>query len=427
VISGQPHAPSDGEIRGNYLRKLAAWNSKGWNNTKNQFEMKSGQRILFEGNVVDTTYRQAQETSINIKIGDEDPANFVHNVTIRKNIIRHTANGIKVCASQCNSTNNTNIATGIAVYNNIFDHVRNSFGDSTDGNGFTHIVTGPFVYVDHNTFLNQNEGVYLFVRGVGVSNGQTLAITNNIWLSQANPLTGGEVTAVSSAANYTNNLIVGSNCANYPGGNRCPSSWEAVGFVNFNGGNGGDYTLSASSPYKGVGSDPFGVGTTDPGANVAAVNTATACAVSGQCGSVVVPPPTPSGAMAVPRTPVQRRYWISPGAATSTTVTAASATSSASALTSWTLGLAARAEANVAGLYVYAQRADGTTSDGPTFLAALSPADARSATPARLFLRARFRNAVADLKAGTYTVTVFSQSKLGGAPVEVESITIMVR
>ena len=424
AIGGQIYTPSDGEIRGNHLRKLAEWNSKGWHNTKNQFEMKSGHRILFEGNVVDTTYRQAQETSINIKIGDEDPANFVQNVTIRKNIVRHTANGIKVCATQCNSTNNTNIATGIAVYNNIFDHVRNSFGDGSDGNGFAHIVTGPFVYVDHNTFLNQNEGVYFFARGVGVGNGQTLAITNNIWQFQANPLTGAEVAAVSSAACYTNNLIVGGNCASVPAGNQCPSSWEAVGFVNYNGGNGGDYTLAGGSAYKGVGSDPFGVGTTDPGANVAAVNTATACAVSGQCGGAIVVPP-PSGAMAVPRSPVQRRFWISPRAVASTSVIPASSTSAASALTGWALGLAAKAEADVAGLYAYAHRAD-VADEAPKFLAALSPADGTSAG-GRLFLQARFRSAVAELAAGTYTVTVFSQNRSGGAPIEVASIIMMVR
>ncbi len=418
LIGAERFTPSDGEIRGNHLRKLAAWNTKGWNNTKNQFEMKSGQRILFEGNVVDTTYRQAQETSINIKIGDEDSTKFVHNVTIRKNVIRHTANGIKVCASQCNSTANTNIATGIAVVNNIFDNVRNSFGDGTDGNGFAHIVTGPSVFVDHNTFLNQNEGVFLFLRGAGVSNGQTLAITNNIWHSQSNPLTGAEVAAVSSAATYTNNLIVGSNCANYPGGNHCPASFDAVGFVSYNGGNGGDYTLSPGSPFRGVGSDPFGVGTTDPGANVAAVNAATACAVSGQCGGGIgPPPPSPSGTMAVPRGPVQqRRYWISPGSSSMT---------SPSTLATWAIDIAATADAEVSGLFVYAQRADGT--DEPTFLSVLNPVEARSTPFARLVQRTRLRNAVEALGSGTYTVTAFGRSGSTTELVEVASVTLTLR
>ena len=255
------------------------------------FEMKSGQRILFEGNVLDTNYHQAQETAINIKIGDEDGRKTVHNVTVRKNIIRNAANGIKMCASQCNSAANTNIATGLAVYNNIFENVSTAFGDGGDGNGFHHIITGPGVWVDHNTFLTTREGIQAVLRGVGVSNGQTLLITNNIVRYLENALTASEVTAVSSAAVYTNNLIVGGTCSNYPTGNRCPANYAGVGFVNYAGGIGGDYNLAPTSPYKGVGSDPLGVGTLDPGANVPAVNAATACSVTGVCDST---PPTVS-------------------------------------------------------------------------------------------------------------------------------------
>jgi hypothetical protein len=283
TIDGVTYVPSDGEIRGNLLRKLGEWNSRPWNNTKNQFEMKSGVRVLFEGNIVYSAWHLAQETSINIKIGDEDPRKFVSHVTIRNNIVRHVANGIKLCASQCNGTGNVNIATGLAVYNNIFDDVSTAFGDSGDGHGVHHIVAGPQVYLDHNTFLNQSEGINLVVRGTGVPDGQTLQITNNIWRTGANPLTAAEVVAASSAALYTNNVMVGGACGNFPAGNRCAPSWAAVGFNNYSNGVGGDYTLSPASPYKGVGTDPFGVGTTDPGANVALVNAATGCAFGGQC------------------------------------------------------------------------------------------------------------------------------------------------
>ena len=289
VIDAVVHTPSDGEIRGNYLRKLVEWNSKtpSWNNTKTHFEMKSGQRILFEGNILETTYHQAQETAINIKIGDEDPRKFVSDVTIRTNLIRHAANGVKVCASQCNSDRNRNIVSGIAVYNNIFDDVNGGqYGSAgSDGHGFTLLVTGPRFYVDHNTFLNSNAVTGLIQRGAGVPDGQMLAITNNIWHVGANPLTGAESIAASSGAVYTNNLMVGGSCSDFPRGNQCPPDWNAVRFVNYNGGNGGDYTLRSDSPYRGAGSDPHGVGTTDPGANVASVTAATACVVTGQCAS----------------------------------------------------------------------------------------------------------------------------------------------
>jgi hypothetical protein len=312
TMDGVVYVPSDGEIRGNYLRKLSQWNSKGWNSTKNHFEMKSGQRILFEGNIIDTAYRQAQETSINIKIGDEDPRNLVRDLTIRRNIIRHVANGIKICATLCNSSNNTQVAARIAVYDNVFDHVdAAAFGSpGSDGHGVFFLITGPLMIVDHNTFISSHEGINFIARGTGVANGQALAITNNVMNFRTNALTGADVSAASSSAVYTNNLIVGGNCANYPAGNRCPANWAGVGFNNFNNGNGGDYTLSAGSPYKGVGSDPYGVGTTDPGANVGAVNAATACAVSGQCGaSTGGPTPPTGGTTAAPRGDTQRVSW----------------------------------------------------------------------------------------------------------------------
>jgi hypothetical protein len=60
--------------------------------------------------------------------------------------------------------------------------------------------------------------------------------------------------------NYAGSMLV------FPQGNQTSANWDAVGFVNFNGGNGGNYLLSPSSPYKNSASDG-----TDPGANVTAV------------------------------------------------------------------------------------------------------------------------------------------------------------
>jgi hypothetical protein len=146
------------------------------------------------------------------------------------------------------------------------------------------VITGPTIIVDHNTFISSHEGINLIARGAGIADRQTLVITNNVMHFHTNPLTGAKVTAASATATYTNNLIVGGNCSHYPAGNRCPRNWAAVGFVRYANGNGGDYTLGPDSPYKGTGTDQFGVGTTDPGANVARVTAATACTESGQCG-----------------------------------------------------------------------------------------------------------------------------------------------
>jgi hypothetical protein len=57
----------------------------------------------------------------------------------------------------------------------------------------------------------------------------------------------------------------------WPSGNFFPATASAVQFVNYNGGNGGDYQLLPSSPYKGAGTDGQ-----DLGADVAAIDSAIA-------------------------------------------------------------------------------------------------------------------------------------------------------
>jgi hypothetical protein len=57
----------------------------------------------------------------------------------------------------------------------------------------------------------------------------------------------------------------------WPLGNSFPATPTSVGFVNYNNGNGGDYHLLSSSPYKNKGSDGK-----DLGADVSAIQAATA-------------------------------------------------------------------------------------------------------------------------------------------------------
>src|SRR5437660_12747792 len=64
----------------------------------------------------------------------------------------------------------------------------------------------------------------------------------------------------------------------YPADDYFPASQDAIGFINFAG---GDYRLAASSLYKNAGSDGK-----DVGADIDTVNAATACVISGvACGT----------------------------------------------------------------------------------------------------------------------------------------------
>ena len=84
-------------------------------------------------------------------------------------------------------------------------------------------------------------------------------------------------TCFPSGYTFVDNALIGTSTVgsfslgNWPVGNTFPVSSSTVQFVNFHGGNGGDYHLLSSSPYKNAGSDGK-----DLGADINAIVTATA-------------------------------------------------------------------------------------------------------------------------------------------------------
>ncbi|MFY9910276.1 MAG: hypothetical protein WAK56_10555, partial [Candidatus Sulfotelmatobacter sp.] len=78
-----------------------------------------------------------------------------------------------------------------------------------------------------------------------------------------------------TGSTFLNNVIIAAPSNEpaiaWPAGNLFPASAAAVEFVNYNGGDGGDYQLQPSSCYKEKGTDG-----SDLGANIAALNAAIA-------------------------------------------------------------------------------------------------------------------------------------------------------
>jgi hypothetical protein len=115
------------------------------------------------------------------------------------------------------------------------------------------------------------------------------SFTNNIVASGAFPVwsVGGKSNCVKSihpiiilpscfsSYSFSFNVLVGAPSryppSTWPKGNRFPVNAAAVQFVNYNNGNGGDYQLQSSSPYKNAGSDGK-----DLGADIAALEAAIA-------------------------------------------------------------------------------------------------------------------------------------------------------
>lgn len=290
--------PTDGYARWNYVRMNDDWRGHaGWNNTKNLFETKSSNRVLIEGNyLADCWGENAQETCTNWKIGDEVAAKYTANLTFRKNLQVRGGNFFKGCQSGCNGPGL--VGERFAIYNNIAEISGTLWGRdaSQDGMGFYQIITGGTTYIiANNTILNDGRLFGLTVDPGATGDPTNGVIINNIGNVGDNPLTSAEFNAAfpGGSNSYTCNVIVGGSGGDYPVGNHVPATFAAVEFVDYNSGVGGDYELDAGSDFKGVCTDTYSVGTTDPGANVPVVMNAISCALTGQCASWQ-PPSVPS-------------------------------------------------------------------------------------------------------------------------------------
>jgi hypothetical protein len=290
---------------------------------KNLFENKSGIGQLVEGNIFEDNWAQAQNgTAILFDPKNqygECPSCTVHDVTFRYNIVRHAVNAISIAvvyATTCpgeagDGTGNCRYPSGalynLSIHDNVLDDINQPTywpGDCcTDGVLFQVITDEPSNW-PQNILINHNTG---FPVGSGIANItifgppqviaqfsflNNLVTTANYGFREVLPGYGGRGCGASNASGMVGALngcmgntwsAVGNVFANssalsaafpgapLPSGNFQASNAAALGFVNFNNGNGGDYQLLPSSPYSNAASDG-----TNPGANINSVTTATA-------------------------------------------------------------------------------------------------------------------------------------------------------
>jgi hypothetical protein len=302
--------PADIEIRRNHMFKPLTW-MKGQPGyvggidgnpfiVKNLFELKNAQRVLLDGNIMEYTWGGFSQVGFGILLTPRNqridgginlcPDCQVTDITIRNGTISHVGAGIQI----------GNPADGIGVplagerysiHDLIIDDIDgvkyngpSEFAQVSVGTGAPPLVD---VTINHVTAfpasmlfmigdpINQQMSNFVFTNSI------VNAGTYPVWsagsgtncAAQDSPL----ITFNACFSPYTvaSNAIIGASAAfppsKWPGGNFFPASVNVVQFVNYNGGNGGDYHLQPSSPYKGVATDG-----TDLGANVDAVLSAIA-------------------------------------------------------------------------------------------------------------------------------------------------------
>jgi len=318
---------SDVEIRLNHLFKPLTWNplDKSFIGTKftvkNNFELKQGRRILVEGNILENTWGGFTQIGANILITPKNQAGangrnicpicFVSDVTLRYNYVRHGAQGLQIANAASTNGGWSMGGHNYSIHDLVFDGMQYSecyqcanFLDSL-GSAY-HLPPPPAaeimhdVTLDHLTIVNtgflatgKTATGFLVMDGPPAGNTTATPRVDNIqWTNSivdagtsgafpsgggSNNCAVGEKTIAAmlaacwtGASLFSGNLLVTDDVSStlvLPSGNSTVSAWSKVGFVNFNGGDGGDYRLQQSSQYHSPGRK-------DPGADVNSVNTA---------------------------------------------------------------------------------------------------------------------------------------------------------
>jgi hypothetical protein len=316
---------TDIEIRLNHFFKPMSWNPDDPTFlgtkfiVKNNLEFKEGHRVLVEGNFLENTWggfsQRGYSVLINAKNQESNehtslcPICFIADVTLRYNFVTHGSGAMAIGDGDTTAGGWAAGTYDLSVHDLIFDGMQYAecygYGNFLTEIGSGYSATNPppttlnNVSINHLTVVNVGflaPGTaatgFMVMSGPPADNPtDTPQITNLQWTnsiidagnSGAYPDGGGNdncsvghktvadrLTACWTGTSFfTSNLLITDNVSRsltFPDGNHASPTWDQVGFVNFNGGDGGQYLLAPTSPYKGSASDG-----TDPGADVISV------------------------------------------------------------------------------------------------------------------------------------------------------------
>jgi hypothetical protein len=300
--------PADIEIRHNHFFKPLIWmtGQPGYVGghdgnpfiVKNNFELKNAQRVLFEGNIVEYAWGGFTQYGYSLVItpknqegdgGNLCPLCKVTDITIRYSTVSHAGAGIDIANVLSGSGGAASEGQRYSIHDITLDDI----------NAAAYNGLGPLVLVMNNWTSNILGNVAInHITGIGDANFPLLAVgnytsnpkmvnfmfSNSIVIAGERPVwsSGGttncayyDIPVVTFAAcfapySFVKNALIGTPSAypasKWPAGNYYPASPAVVQFTDYNNGNGGNYQLLPTSPYKNAGTDGM-----DLGANISQI------------------------------------------------------------------------------------------------------------------------------------------------------------
>lgn len=296
--------PADIEIRHNYMFKPLQWmpGSPDFVGAadghafivKNLFELKSAQRVLFEGNILENTWGGFTQTGFGLLLTPKNqipnvcPICMVTDITVRDCRISHVGSGMQIGNGLSGTGGASKAGERYSIHDVVIDDI---IGKPVKGFGaFAQVsMAKPTLHdvkMDHITAFPPD---VVFIMGGPTTEYKmfNFSFTNSILSAGANQIVGtgggpqncsfqynrkgpeGVLHDCFAAYAFDHNIII--NGSGWPKGNHTVGNPKDVGFVSFNGGKDGDYHLLPTSKFKHAASDGK-----DPGADIDAINAATA-------------------------------------------------------------------------------------------------------------------------------------------------------
>jgi hypothetical protein len=308
---GATLTPTDIEIRRNHLFKPPIWKREnpgfvgGLSGkpfiVKNLFELKNGQRVLLEANVLENTWGGFSQAGFAILLTPKNQNNAcplckVTDVVVRFNYIAHMASAMQIATGLSDNGGASSGGERYSIHDNVFDDIN---GQESGGFGAfaqvsSSVPTLRDITIDHNTAFPSKA---LFILGVAVDREKitNFVFTNNlVGIGQADfystgggakncayrPNVVGPTGIIKSCfagdSTFTHNVLIGSQ-GGWPNGNFYPHDASSL-MENFGGGKGGDYRIcrdkQSSQCKKGAEFSGKGSDRKDPGADIELLNVA---------------------------------------------------------------------------------------------------------------------------------------------------------
>jgi hypothetical protein len=230
--------PSDIEIRRNYLRKPKEWVGRAL--IKGTLELKNAQRVVIEGNLIES---EILTTALVITVrnqNDKAPWSTIEDVVLQNNVVKHASSGINILGSD--SEHHSQEAKRIRVLNNLLLDIVADRPDNIPY--FLQVNGGQQILVAHNTVQQAGNVITAYgEQSTGFSFQDNIIQFNQYGIVCLNP--GAEC----GRDNFFCNCFPGGNfkgnvfadnlgaaagdrvAEKYPNGNYFVSSFQNVGFA----------------------------------------------------------------------------------------------------------------------------------------------------------------------------------------------------